>query len=195
MGLSVLRRLEKVGFAITPYYLFEEEVAGKARLEQDENLSYEIIDPSMVEPIAAEFPDEKRVWIETWNRRLSEGELGLLARYDGEIAGFCWANMEACTRPSGKFLLTTEEDQCWLHDMVVATRFRGKKLAPMIREAQFKLLVERGIARGVSASMYFNKPAIRFKQKLNARILELRCEVILFRRFDFDFGLRKYKAA
>ena len=190
--MSVLRQLEKVGFDITPYYMFEEDVKGNPRLKQDHNLSYEVIDASMVEPIASEFPDKKRIWVNTWNRRLSEGEFGLLARYDGEIAGFCWANMNYCTRPSGKFMCDIADDQCYLHDMVVAPKFRGKRLAPMIREAQFGMLADRGLLRGISFSKFFNKPAIRFKEKLNARITALRCEVILFGRFEFDFKLRNY---
>lgn len=193
LAMSVMHRLKRLGIDCAPYVLYEEDIAAPIRMEQDERLSYEIIDESMVESIDDAFPDEKRIWTKTWYHRLSGGELGLLARFDDDIVGFCWANMESVARPSGKFLFATEEKQCYLHDMVVAKKFRGMRLASMMRQEQFKKLVDRGLERAISASMYFNTPARKFRRELNARELELRCELNLFSRFDSDFRLRKYE--
>jgi hypothetical protein len=69
---------------------------------------------------------------------------------------------------------------------------RGKNLAPYLRYKSYEILKELGRDKIYSASDSFNSPAIRFKEKLNAKKLKLILFVKIFNRIQWSFTLKSY---
>ncbi len=193
LAQSVLLRLAKIGIDLTPYILYVEHAKDDGYSFPGEQYWLQAITVENAEDISERFPESKRIWLKTWNRRLSNGETGLSLMHGNDVAGFTWAGKSSCTSPSGKTLFNLADGEAYLHDMVIASSFRGANLAPALRKALADGLAKDNILVGYSISTYFNKPANRFKDKIGARKMELRCEIILFRKARHDFRLRRYQ--
>ena len=85
-----------------------------------------------------------------------------------------------------------KDNEAYLFDAYTLMHFRGKGLAPYIRYQCYKELAKSDRHKLFSISNYFNTPSIKFKNKLNAKFLELRLSVELFRKWSFDLHLKKY---
>ncbi len=192
LGQSILLRLTKIGLDLMPYYLYRERIEHASPKFPDQKFRLERITAEKIDHIADNFPDERRIWRKTWKRRLSDGEIGLLLKHGDKIAGFTWANLDACSGTSGHTLFELKCNEAYLHDMVIAKDYRGSNLAMLLRIASYEELKRLNRDTCYSISACFNKPANKFKKKLNAERIELRCEVTLFRRMRRDFRIRRF---
>ena len=193
LAQSVLSRLHKIGINIKPYFVYVETVDERTAKFPSANFRIETITDANVLGIIENFPDKKRIWPDTWQRRMKEGEIGLVL-WDGiNIAGFTWAGRSAFPTPSGRPVFVLDADEVYLHDMVIAERYRGASLASELRFACYQRMWKENIRVAYSATLYFNHPAIRFKEKIGAKRTQLRVESILFRKFKSDFRLRRYQ--
>ena len=124
-------------------------------------------------------------------KRLKEGKKCLVARYHGNLAAFSWYDLESCHSSLYKFKLN--EGEAYLFDAYTLKPFRGKDLACYLR---FELYQElEGIGRNnlYSITEYFNKPAVRFKNKLNAKPLILGINIKLFKKWSRSWKIKGYR--
>ncbi len=112
-------------------------------------------------------------WATTENvqGRFDKGHLCLVLKHEEDIAGYTWVDFDDVSDPKCNYVL--QPGEAYLYDAFIARAYRGRDLAPYMRYECYKHL--RNTDRHVfySLSDYFNKPAIRFKQKLNAEIIRL----------------------
>lgn len=188
----VIDCLATLGLRIEPFHLFV-EVVGSARpphLESGfENYEIGFLEASDMGAIAR-IPGRNYSEDELL-RQLKEGKRCLGIRYRGEIVAFTWFNLKECTfERQGLFPL--RENEAHLFDAYTTESFRGKNLAPYIRYRCYEELAKLGRERCYSVTVVFNTPAVRFKQKLGARVLELRVFVELLKRWHFHARLKRY---
>ena len=109
----------------------------------------------------------------------------------GKIAAFTWCRFDVFDYgPKGEFSL--KKNEAYLFDMYTLRAFRGHDLAPFLRYRFYEELSKMGRDVLYSHSDYFNIPAVRFKSKLNAKIIMLCLYIRLFKRFRWHWVLRSY---
>jgi GNAT superfamily N-acetyltransferase len=79
----------------------------------------------------------------------------------------------------GTTLLPLTPAQAYLFDMYVAPRYRGLRLAPLLRRRILRELADAGRSHCYSLSLAGNRSTRRFKARLGAREVELRIYVHL----------------
>jgi len=166
---TVLDPLKKIGFIITPFYLYEEGLSGDIWKSRKDNFDqYEIgfLSPPDMKEIAAlsrgDFSSEEKLLA-----RLNDGQKCFGAKYQGKIVAFTWSNFESCDSSLYKFRL--RDDEAYLWDAFTIPSSRGKGIAPYLRLRFQKKLETLGRNKSYSITLFFNRPAISFKKKLNAR--------------------------
>lgn len=82
--------------------------------------------------------------------------------------------------------------ESYLHSMYTFEAYRGKGIAPYLRYHSYKLLEKEEVTTFYSVSEYFNKSTIKFKKKLNSKPIRLYLNVRLFKRWIWNFTLKKY---
>jgi len=182
--------LNKAGVFVQPFYLFLEGLS-------DGDLSHWEVLPEgykigFMEPedmgLIADLP-ERNIPEQELRARLKEGKRCLGVKYQKDLAAFTWCNMEQCTFPGHPFSLSN--DEAYLFDAHTLVSYRGKGLAPIVRYQLYLELARIGVTRLYSFSDMFNKPAIRFKQKLNSRIIYKGVYVRLFNKWHFRFKKKR----
>jgi hypothetical protein len=137
----------------------------------------------------AEIPSRK-ISEEVLLARLGEGKKCFGAKYHGKLAAFTWCNFESCSDPIYRFKL--KDNEVYLFDAYTLESFRGKNIAPYLRFKCYEALKALGRNNFYSLSLYFNKPAIKFKKKLNARPLILGLYINVLGRWDRTWKIKKY---
>jgi hypothetical protein len=121
-------------------------------------------------------------------RLLDSGCLCLAAKYKGEIAAYSWCDLNYL-KYKGRIIALKRNEAC-LFDARTYKAFRGNNLAPCVRNELYKLLMQKGIERFLSVTLWSNTASMKFKQKLGAKPIELFLYVGLFRKFHIHFRLR-----
>lgn len=85
-----------------------------------------------------------------------------------------------------------KNNEVYLLNMYTFEAFRGKNIAPYLRNESYKLLGEQGIDTFYSITDYFNKASIKFKKKLKAKNLKLYFYIRLIKKFEWNFLLWRY---
>jgi hypothetical protein len=84
------------------------------------------------------------------------------------------------------------QDEAYLFDAYTLLPCRGKGIAPFMRYELYRVLDKFGKRTLYSYSDVFNLPALKFKQKLNARIVELNLYIDIFARYRFNLLIKKF---
>lgn len=82
--------------------------------------------------------------------------------------------------------------EAYLGDMFTRNVFRGRNIAPHLRQRAYGALRDLGRTSFFSYSDVFNIPALRFKSKLKAKFLWLGLHVEIFRKYRWHWKLRTY---
>ena len=179
-GLAVL------GIRIEPYRLYLE---GLALLPDDAQQASVGRDDFKVRPLRREdlafiasLPDRDHSE-KSLKRRLEAGMIGLGAWRGDDLAAFVWCDLKACDYSFHAFALNS--DEAYLCDTYTLPRFRGGGLAPHMRRLLYTEMARMGRTTLYSISDTFNTPSIRFKRKLNARLLDAGVGATLFGRWRF----------
>ena len=166
---SVLNPLHKIGLKITPFYLYEEGHFGaiwKSRKDDFDEYEIGFLSPRDMKEIAAlsrgDWSSEEKLLA-----RFNDGQKCFGAKYPGKIVAFTWSNFESCHDSLYKFPL--RDDEAYLWDAFTIPSSRGKGIAPYLRLRFQKKLETLGRNKSYSITLFFNRPAISFKNKLNAR--------------------------
>lgn len=80
----------------------------------------------------------------------------------------------------------------YVHHTYTFEDFRGLNLAPYLRYQCYSFLKDKGVDTYYSISEYFNKPTLRYKQKLQVKPLKLYLSVVLFKKWQFNYTLKSY---
>ena len=115
------------------------------------------------------FPDRNESLDKLYSR-LECGDICLAAWADDELAGFSWASLSKFSYRGYDFPL--ENDEAYLYDAYTAPGFRGRGLARDLRYRLHLVLTKQGRNVFFSTIERFNPPALRFKEKMGAKIVD-----------------------
>ena len=182
--------LSQAGLRIEPYQLFSEGLASAPRPRGafgDYDISF--LGPDDMLEIAS-IPG-RNVTHDDLLRRLHEGKRCLGIKHEGRIAAFTWCDFAACLFETDRLFLLKDDEAC-LFDAYTLEAFRGHDLAPFMRYRCYEELAKIGRTHCYSVTVLFNVPAVRFKKKLNAKVVELWVLLEIFRRWRYNRRLRTY---
>jgi hypothetical protein len=189
-----LDRLGSIGIQITPYYWVLEGLNDNSLpklTEHPDGLTFEFFGPQEMKiigtiPGRAWNPEKNLLFL------LNEGKKCFGAKYRGEIAAFTWFDFNGNSCRTHKLRLNNRE--AYLFDMYTMKPFRGMDIAPYLRYRNYLVLREMGREQYYSISEFFNIPSIRFKKKLNAKILELRLDIKLFKKYYWNWKIKDHRS-
>jgi len=187
---SLYQRLKETH--ATLYYLVEEGLFDKEipliepRLSQ---FDFFQLDQSDISEIAAK--PEKDYSGNDMLKMLSSGCGCFGVRHKGEIAAYMWYNLSQCSYQYLTFKLA--EGEAYLYGARTLKSFRGKALAPYLRQKVYEHLASTGRTKLYSITMYENISSIMFKRKLKAKNLKLYLQIRILGRYKRLILLRKYK--
>ncbi len=121
---------------------------------------------------------------------LKNGDTCLGIKYEDKISVYSFIKHETFYIRGRKFVIKPSEG--YVHNTYTFEAFRGRNLAPYLRYQSYEYLKAKGIDTYYSISEYFNKPTLKYKQKLKIKPLKLYLSVILFKRWVFNFTLKSY---
>ena len=187
----VLEYLGSKGLLVRPFYLFQEEIENASRpsrFNPPEGFELVELGPQDMGPL--DRIDHRGYTAADLRRRLERGHLCLALKHEGEVAAFTWCDFDAvyfesCQRP-------LQADEVYLYDAHTLEAYRGRRLAPCLRYQCYAALKARGYRVLYSSSDCLNRPAVRFKRKLNAKFLYMALHVKLLGRWQRTWVLRRY---
>ncbi|MDO5981722.1 GNAT family N-acetyltransferase [Flavivirga spongiicola] len=183
-------RLARIGLDIKPYYWVEEEVeACDEPIINGDASEYKVryLNLEEIKLIAKDKPKEH---LTDMIKGFENGQLCIGLEREKEIAAYTYVELNDFVFNKRSFKL--EQDEAYLLNMWTFHSFRGKNLAPYLRYQSYQLLKEKGIHKKYSITEYFNKSSIKFKKKLNSKHLTLFLSIVLFKKYYWNFTLRKY---
>lgn len=191
LSLQTVRGLLiRIGIEFSPFYLFLEGAGFSIIPEiKEKDLVYTVglLEPGdmkMIGTVQKGLSDEKLT------KLLEEGAKCIAIKDKGEIVAFTWISFDEVLFYST--VMKLKNDEAYLWNMYTIESHRGKNLAPYLRYKSYEILKDLGRVRLYSASDFFNSPAVRFKEKLNAKKLKLILFIKIFKRFQWSFTLKSY---
>lgn len=186
---GVRHAFAKIGIDIMPYYWVQEEVTltETPKLRTDQLFTFKPLEKKDLSNVIIEADSitENKI-----HQSFANGQecVGLL--HESEIAAYMFIELNDFEIKNRKFKLNVNE--AYLLNMFTLTNFRGKNLAPYLRYACYRHLEKRQITTKYSVSNYFNKSAIRFKEKLNSKPQKLYVNIELFKSIQWNLVLKTY---
>jgi hypothetical protein len=167
---KLLRVLAGAGIVIEPYYFYQEGVPGAAVKRGGagfEGFGFFEAGPGDAEGISA--LDPKADNLDEIRENFRKGKRCFGLRHEGRIVAVSWCDVrdigyEPCRRP-------LERDEAYLYGMETLYAHRGHNLAPYLRSLCHSTLHAEGRDVVYSYTDRFNRPAVRFKEKIGARPL------------------------
>lgn len=185
--------LWKLGISVRPLYIFQEGLSDAKIPEWEgkfDGYELEFLDMKDMGAISS-IPFRNASSLDQLSRRLREGKRCLGMKHGGELVAFTWCDFEKFSFEG--FWFDLADDEAYLFDMYTLVPYRGRGVAPYLRYEIYRELDLLGKKRLYSVSDCFNTPAVKFKLKLNARIIELGLLVELFGKWQFGRTIKKYK--
>ena len=189
----LIRRLHQV-LKLTPFILYQEGISRDDWQSTANDFNqYEIgfLDYEDIKEIAAIEPHYEWLTIEKLSAGLKNGEKFFGAKYRGKIVSFSWARFESSDDPFYRFPLRENEVYFWYSYTV--SSFRGKGIAPYLRRKFYNELHKLGRDTFHSITHCSNKPAVRFKEKLNAKPLKLFIRIRLLKKWSWSWKIKNYR--
>lgn len=189
----IIDTVSKLGVRIEPYHVFLEGLGRSPRPNPPAGPDgYDIgfLEASDMQEVAR-MPG-RNLSAEELLRRLQHGRRCLGVRCRGQIVAFTWLNVDECTIETHR-LFALRADEASLFDAYTVESFRGRDLAPYMRYRCYEELAKLRRDRCYSVTVVFNTPAVRFKRKVGAQVLELGVFVELLRRWRFHARLKRYQ--
>jgi len=181
------------GIRIYPYYVVQE---GADAVDLPEfkgyigDYTFDYLELSELETLEEndEFKDKKS----GFQRRLDKGHKCFCAKYRGQVVAYTWFDFKQCQFLDPLF--TLRENEACLFDMYTLESHRGKNIAPYLRYRSYEALRKMGKDTFYSVTESLNAPAVKFKKKLNAKLLGHYLMIDLFRKWKWNLKIRKYKS-
>lgn len=191
-GRIIIDALTKIGIIISPYYLVVEGLRnGRLQHLEDGYADYEFgfLGPQDMTTLAnlpgRIFTEEELLG------RLQEGKKCFGAKHCGKVVAFTWCSFAPYAFEKQQ-VLPLRSNEAYLFDAYTVELYRGVGIAPALRYHCYQELAKMGRHRCYSITAAFNIPAINFKKKLHAQVLELGLFVELWGRWWWQTRLRDY---
>ena len=188
---TAIENFVKIGIKIDLYYIYLEEITNRnmQHIEKGfEEYSFHHLGPQDMKIIDSiqngGWNSEKKL-----RKKLKKGNICLGIKHADKLVAYSWYTLKKCSFKGKKYKL--KDNEAYLFDMYTLPSYRGKGIAPYLRYQAYRELEKLGRKKLYSCTTYFNIPAMRFKEKLNAKKTEL-CLKIRFRKWDINKRLRKY---
>ena len=181
--------LAKIGFDFMPYFWEIGSIDIKSPRIRDDESKYQL----------SIFGEEEITFIKNnvigithkdLMNDLKNGDTCLGIKNDGIITVYSFIKHETFSFRGREFVIKPSEG--YVHNTYTFEDFRGRNLAPYLRYQCYEYLKGKGVDKYYSISEYFNKPTLKYKQKLNIKPENLYLSVILFKRWLFNFTLKSY---
>ena len=108
-----------------------------------------------------------------------------------ELVGFTWSNLKEISMKW--YQCPLRENEAYLFDAYTLMPYRGKGIAPYLRNFIYEELGKLGRTKLYSYSDFFNTPALKFKQKLKAEKVKLFVVIELLKKWHFIFKIKDYQ--
>ncbi|MFH4966046.1 hypothetical protein V8G69_13675 [Gaetbulibacter sp. M235] len=184
-------RLANIGLDINPYYWVQEEVDEcKEPKIKGNPLEYSVRFLN-VEEFKSITENESGATVNEMIEGLKKGQLCIGLEHNGNIAAYTFIELHDFVYYNRTFKL--KDNEAYLLNMWTFHSYRGKNLAPYLRYQSYKLLDKQGRTVKYSITQYFNKSSIKFKSKLNSKHLSLFISIALFKKYYWNFPIKKYR--
>jgi len=179
----ILDALKMLKIRINPYLIFLEGlrlVPSGFQTSKPVGIEFGFLSKDHM-PLLVDFPDRNES-LKTLDERLDHGDICVAAWSDGKIVAFTWADLAEISFLPYRLVLL--DNEAYLYDAYTSIEFRGKRIADLLRYHLYVVLAEQGRNNLYSVSQRFNPPAIRFKSKLGAKIVDSGISVKFFGRLE-----------
>lgn len=187
---GLLWRLAKFGIRIEPFILFRERLSDVPHHSwPEEYAAYRVIwltakDMLAVSALDYSFP------VPVLHQKLRAGHQCLGLIHGQHIIAVSWSDPAQCNHKPYIFPLFANE--AYLYGASVLPAYRGRGLAQYLRYMTYRNLADEGKDTFYSVTDYFNKPSIKFKEKLHARRLKLCVAISIGKWLRRTFVLKDY---
>ena len=167
---KLLEMLERAGLLIEPYYFYEEQMSFHTPIPVNlRGEEYDFCEATLedVDELAA-INLNRDTRAEILNE-FREGRRCYALRLDGRIIASSWCDLNEIHFPSCRRIL--DEDEAYIYRTEVLYSYRGRDVASHLRTMIYTLLASGGRKFLYSYTDFFNRPAVRFKKKIGARVL------------------------
>ena len=189
----LLDQLADRGLTINLYYVFQEGLFDEKPKEFGREFGeYEttFLGPEDMKKIGR--IDGRDITEATLLQRLEKGNICFAVKIDDKIVGFTWCDVDVFNHPA-RYRFKLKEKEAYLFDAYILKPYRGLNLAPFMRYRFYQELGKMGLNVLYSVSNYFNTPAIRFKNKLGARVIKLCFYIRMMKRFHWHWIIKSYE--
>lgn len=179
-GLS--NRLARIGIEIIPFYWEKEYVAKCKSPEIKGNPKDYIVkelDPDDLKIISSLDPGFS---LHEKLNMLNNGQICMGLIHSDKVVAYSFIELDGLSFRNLNLKFSANES--YLGGMQTMKEYRGKNLATFLRFHIYQFLLEREKDVIYSISDYFNKPAIKFKAKLNSKHEKLYLYINLFNKYN-----------
>lgn len=177
---------------IRPYYVFKEGLFdGNSEDFKVVSQGYEISFLTQEDVKELDLIEGRFITASNMQDKLGNGHKCLGLKIDGKIAAFTWCQFDRLDFPRTKGI-PLKENESYLYDMYVLRDYRGLNIAPLLRYRCYQELAKLGYTVLYSVSDFSNKPALRFKKKLDARIISLNVYMRIGKNRRWNVKLKTY---
>jgi hypothetical protein len=180
----------KIGLDIMPYYWVQEEYKSSKKPTirgESQGFIFKSLSDEEMQSVIAKVDSVSENKIHE-SLKLEQECVGL--KQGNQIAAYMFIELNDFSIKNRTFKINSNE--AYLLNMYTFDAFRGKNLAPYLRYSCYRYLEDKNINLKYSISNYFNKSAIRFKEKLNSKHLKLFVNIELFKTLKWHFLLRTF---
>ncbi len=181
--------LSRIGLDIELYYWDEEKLENsKEPVIKDASNTYEVVIVEADE-IGNMYP------ISGWDynelkKDIQNGQLCMGLRYNDEIVSIVFAKFNDVINNQRTFKLRS--NQAYILNLYTFESHRGKNLAPYLRYHCYKALKEKGVEQVFCITSVLNKSVLKSNRKLNIKHVSLYLYIGLFKRFHWNYILKRY---
>jgi hypothetical protein len=189
-------RLARLGIEVIPYYWIEEgrHEVSLPPLADESGFVFEFLTPSDLKSIMSiksqAFPRRR---LEVLLQRIQEGDLCFRVQCNNEHIAWTWIKLDEAKFHGKSLRLASHE--AYLMDIFTKDQFRGRNIAPHLRNRTYAALRNMGKTTFYSISDLLNIPSLRFKTKLRAEVRWLGLCIILCRKYHWHWKIKTYAQA
>jgi GNAT superfamily N-acetyltransferase len=184
---AVLRQLKKVGIHLNPFFTVREGDS-RTELSDSDEFRFDFIAENEFDSLVTFERTVDRSTLRSW---LDSGKRCFSVWDNDKLIATMWCDFDEFNfAPNYRPLAT---DEVYLYAAYSDPRYRGRNVAPNMRQRCYAALRELGCSRFYSYTQFFNVAARRFKEKLGARNEQLRLNYCLFGRWSNTVTLRTYQ--
>lgn len=185
---AAARRLERVGIAISVFFLVREGAVAPQETPQDDRYGqFPVVTlvPSDINEIVELDPAESHALA---RERFDEGNLCFGLRDGARLVAKMWCDVRYLNHEPIRRQLALDEG--YLFAAYTDPAYRGHQLAPRLRLACYEVLRRAGRTSLISHTLCCNTASRRFKAKLGAVEEGLYLHLCLFRKWSATWKLR-----